>query len=202
MAARRLAVDIGFIVYNTLNYPNFSGAVRAARRRDQALGHGFLGFARRRALRMGGRETAVVDGLFAQRSNIALARPYPAMLLEILRFQKTAKADLAADAFGALTLGRMARRARLLASGFATAISCRWARRSGRCRREHAGLPGRRPSSRFCDNHKLLQWQRPTWRTVDGRQPRLCRGAAGQVPRQAAARRSGDAGRALGCRAS
>ena len=56
-------------------------------------------------------------------------------------------------------------------------IWCRWARRSGR-RRPPACWTSR-PASfvGFFDNHSLLQWQRPTWRTVERRQPRLCRGA-------------------------
>jgi predicted NAD/FAD-binding protein len=113
-----------------------------------------------------GRETKVLRGLFAQWRNIASPR-HILMLREILSFQKAAKADLAADAFGALTLGEWLGR-----RGFSTALRDRYIIPMGAA---IWSMPVSRmlhfPAASFfsfCDNHKLLDWQRPTWRTVEG----------------------------------
>lgn len=161
-----MAVDIGFIVYNTLNYPNLSGLFDWLGVETKASAMGFSVSLDQGRFEWAGRETTVVDGLFAQRSNIA-SPGHIGMLLEILRFQRIAKADLAADAFGSLTLGQwlaVRRFSKRLRDRYIVPMGAAiWSMPTASMLNFPAGS-----FLGFCDNHKLLQWQRPTWRTVEG----------------------------------
>lgn len=165
-SGKRLSVDTGFIVYNRLNYPHLSALFDWLDIPTQPSDMGFSVSLDGGRFEWAGRETSVVNGLFAQRRNLLSPR-HIGMLLEILRFQKAAKADLAAGAFDGLTLGDW-----LHGRGFSSDLRDRyiipmgaaiWSMPTADMLRFPAGS-----FFRFCDNHKLLEWQRPTWRTVTG----------------------------------
>ncbi len=91
-----LAVDIGFIVYNELNYPDLTAlfahlGVETVRKLHELCGDG-----RRRPLRVEGRRRQLVEtasGLFAQPRNL-LSPSYLWMLRDILTFNQQSIADL------------------------------------------------------------------------------------------------------------
>jgi predicted NAD/FAD-binding protein len=162
----RLAVDLGFIVYNPLNYPNLTALFERLDVPTQTADMGFSVSLDGGRYEWAGRDSRIFDGLFAQRSNLLSPR-HLRMLLEILRFQKAAKADIAAARFDGLTLG-----AWLTARGFSEHLRDRYVVPMGAA---IWSMPTARmldfPAEtflRFCDNHKLLEWHRPTWRTVTG----------------------------------
>ena len=88
-----IAVDTGFIVYNTLNYPNLTAMFDHLGVKTQASDMSFSVSIGRGEFEWVGRTHDVFTGLFAQRRNLVNPR-YLGMLLEILRFQKAAKRDL------------------------------------------------------------------------------------------------------------
>lgn len=156
-----VAVDTGFIVYNDATYPNlialFDHLGIESRATDMSfavsLDHGRFEYA--------------APGLFAQKRNVLRPR-FWSMLGEILRFYRTAPADLAAMSDPTLTLGDYLKR-----EGFSEAF-----------RDDHllpmAAAIWSSPAHtlmdypaeafiRFCGNHGLLKLiGRPQWRTVVG----------------------------------
>lgn len=99
--ARSIAVDTGFIVYNTHNYPNLTALFDhldvPTKWSDMSFGF---------SLGDGQMEYACdsIDKVFAQRRN-ALNPRYVWMFRDVLRFCKAAPADLAAKAVGNSSLG-------------------------------------------------------------------------------------------------
>ena len=164
---KTIAVDTGFIVYNTLNYPNLTAFFDWAGVETQASDMSFSVSADQGRFEWCGRDGgAVLAGLFAQKSN-ALSPSFLKMLLEIRRFQTIARADLAAGSIGAGSLADY-----LACNGFGE-----------RLRRDYlvpmgAAIWSTSPAAmldfpaqsfvEFFDNHCLLQWDRPKWRTVTG----------------------------------
>jgi uncharacterized protein len=113
-----------------------------------------------------GRTHDVFSGLFAQKRNIVNPR-YLGMLLEILRFQKAAKADLDAGRLAGLTLGEY-----ITAGRYSAYFRDRYIVPMGAA---IWSTPVERmlefPAENFIsffENHKLLHWDRPVWRTVVG----------------------------------
>ena len=162
-----VTVDTGFIVYNTLNYPNLSAFFDWAGVKTEASSMSFAVSANRGAFEWCGRDGRdVFSGLFAQKRNL-LSPTFLLMLRDILRFQKLARAERAAGTIGAGSLGDYLKR-----HGF-----------SGRLRDDYlvpmgAAIWSMSPKAMldfpaqsfvdFFDNHCLLQWDRPKWRTVTG----------------------------------
>jgi uncharacterized protein len=164
-----LAVDIGFIVYNELNYPDLTAlfdhlgvetvescmsfAVTADRGRFEWKGGG-----------ANWRETA--GGLFAQTRNL-LSPSYLWMLRDILRFNTQSVADYAAGRLAGLTLGEyfgLRKFApRLLTDYLAPMGAAIWSAPAG----EMLDFPAENFVA-FFNNHRLLQYDRPVWRTVKG----------------------------------
>ncbi len=101
---KRIAVDTGFIVYNTLNYPNLTAMFDHLGVETQGSDMSFSVSIGNGEFEWVGRTHEVLNGLFAQRRNIVNPR-YLGMLLEILRFQKSARNDLAAGRLAGLSLG-------------------------------------------------------------------------------------------------
>ena len=163
----RIAVDTGFIVYNTLNYPNLTAFFDWAGVATQQSDMSFSVSAGRGSFEWCGRDSgSVLGGLFAQKRN-AVSPGFLKMLLDIRRFQNTARADLAARTIGAGSLDSY-----LARHGFGE-----------RLRRDYlvpmgAAIWSTSPAAMmefpaesfiaFFDNHCLLQWNRPKWRTVTG----------------------------------
>ncbi|MFO1148792.1 MAG: FAD-dependent oxidoreductase [Alsobacter sp.] len=162
----RMAVDTGFIVYNEMNYPNLTMLFRLLGVQTQESDMSFAVSARGGGFEWCGRTYKVVDGLFAQRSNILSPR-YLGMLLEVLRFNKQAVRDSKAGALAGLSLQHYLTSRRF----------------SDRFRDDYlipmgAAIWSMSPQSMlafpaesfvaFFRNHHLLQWDRPVWRTVVG----------------------------------
>jgi uncharacterized protein len=163
---RMISVDTGFIVYNELNYPQFTAMLAYLGVATHASDMSFAFSARQGAFEWSGRTTQVFDGLFAQRSNLA-SPGFLKMLLEVLRFNRLAVADRAAGRLAGLSL--------------ADYIALR--RFSERFRDTYlvpmgAAIWSMSPAAMltfpaesfvaFFHNHHLLQWNRPVWRTVTG----------------------------------
>ena len=107
MTARRLAVDIGFIVYNELNYPDLTAlfAHLGVETVESCMSFAVTADTGRFEWKGGGNnwlETA--SGLFAQPRNL-LSPSYLWMLRDILTFNQQSVEDYAAGKLAGLTLG-------------------------------------------------------------------------------------------------
>ncbi len=159
-----LAVDTGFIVLNDQTYPLFQRFLTrlGVATRNAEMSFGFQ--CRQTGLVYAGND---LSGLFAQRSNL-VSPSFFRFLLEIARFSKQARKDLAAEKIPAVTLGEY------LAIGnyssymidnyllpMAAAI---WSTPTLRA----ADFPAA-AFLRFFSNHGLLSFRnRPQWQTVVG----------------------------------
>lgn len=161
-----ISVDTGFIVYNELNYPNLTALFKWAGVKTMASDMSFALSSDDGAFEWAGRHVAPLGGLFAQRKNL-LDPSFVRFLLGIRRFQQQAIRDVATGSIGDETLGRylterhVSNRVRddyIVPMGAAI-----WSMTPG----ETLDFPARAFMA-FFDNHKLLQWDRPRWRTVQG----------------------------------
>ncbi|MCA1971884.1 MAG: FAD-dependent oxidoreductase [Caenispirillum sp.] len=159
-----IPVDTGFIVYNTLTYPNLTALLDhlgvATHGTDMSFGV---------SIDAGRREYAgsTLPALFAQKRNILRPR-FWSMLRDLVRFYRDAPKLLAEPGADALTLGEFLDREgygepfltdHLLPMGAAI-----WSTAVEDMRAHPATA-----FIRFCDNHGLLKLTgRPQWRTVVG----------------------------------
>ena len=161
-SGRSIDVDTGFIVFNTLNYPNLTALFDhfAIDTFDTDMSFGFS--------LDGGLEWSSngLGGLFADPRN-ALDPGFLAMLRDVLRFNTRAPADLEAGRLFGLTLeaylrqlgmGDRFRHNYLLPMGAAI-----WSSTEA----EMAAYPAE-AFVRFFKNHRLMHATRPKWRTVKG----------------------------------
>ena len=164
-----LAVDIGFIVYNELNYPNLTAlfAHLGIETTASCMSFAVTADAGRFEWKGGGgswRETA--QGLFAQPRNL-LSPSYLWMLRDILTFNTQSVEDHAAGRLVGLTLGEYFRRRhfapRLLTDYLAPMGAAIWSAPAA----EMLDFPAENFVA-FFSNHRLLQYDRPVWRTVKG----------------------------------
>lgn len=162
-----IAVDTGFIVYNEKNYPNLTAMFAYLGVETQASDMSFSVSADRGRFEWCGRDGAgVVRGLFAQKRNL-LSPGFLAMLLEIRRFQNKALSDSRAGAVGEGSLGDYLDRhgfSRRLRDDYLVPMGAAIWSTSPKKMLEF-------PATSFIDffdNHCLLQWDRPQWRTVTG----------------------------------
>ncbi len=164
-----VAVDIGFIVYNELNYPELTKlfahlgvesvesdmtfAVTADRGRFEWKGGGSTWW-----------NTA--KGLFAQPRNL-LSPSFLWMLRDILTFNDKSVEDHAAGKLEGLSLGQYFKMRgfapRLLSDYLAPMGSAIWSSPAN----EILDFPAENFVAFFA-NHRLLQYDRPIWRTVKG----------------------------------
>lgn len=165
----QLAVDIGFIVYNELNYPDLTAlfAHLDIETVDSCMSFAVTADAGRFEWKGGGnnwRETA--RGLFAQPCNL-FSLSYLGMLRDILTFNTASVADYAAGRLKGLTLGRyFAERKfapRLLSDYLAPMGAAIWSAPAD----QMLDFPAENFVA-FFHNHRLLQYDRPVWRTVKG----------------------------------
>ena len=165
----QLAVDIGFIVYNELNYPDLTAlfAHLGVATVESCMSFAVTTDAGRFEWKGGGsnwRETA--RGLFAQRRNL-LSPSYLRMLRDILTFNTKSVEDHAAGRLAGLTLGDyFAERKfapRLLTDYLAPMGAAIWSAPAA----EMLDFPAENFVA-FFKNHRLLQYDRPVWRTVKG----------------------------------
>lgn len=161
-----LSVDTGFIVYNEINYPLLTSLFDHLGIATQASNMSFSLSADDGRFEWCGRSKKPVGGLFAQRSNL-FSPGYLRMLFEIVRFNRTALADLNAERLDGLSLGayleknRFSKKFRndyLLPMGAAI-----WSMST----QSMLNFPARSFIA-FFNNHHLLGFASPEWRTVVG----------------------------------
>src|SRR5580698_4583708 len=164
-----LSVDIGFIVYNELNYPDLTAlfAHLGVETVESCMSFAVTVDAGRFEWKGGGndwRETAL--GLFAQSKNL-LSPSYLWMLRDILKFNRQSIEDHATGRLAGLTLGEYFRlrkfAPRLLTDYLAPMGAAIWSAPAA----EMLDFPAENFVA-FFRNHRLLQYDRPVWRTVKG----------------------------------
>jgi predicted NAD/FAD-binding protein len=164
-----LAVDIGFIVYNELNYPDLTAlfAHLGVETVESCMSFAVTADAGRFEWKGGGNnwgETA--KGLFAQPRNL-LSPSYLWMLRDILTFNAKSTEDFAAGKLAGVTLGQYFKdrkfAPRLLTDYLAPMGAAIWSAPSS----EMLDFPAENFVA-FFNNHRLLQYDRPVWRTVKG----------------------------------
>ena len=164
-----VAVDIGFIVYNELNYPDLTAlfAHLGVETVESCMSFAVTADAGRFEWKGGGGTWAeTARGLFAQKRNL-LSPSYLRMLRDILRFNEQSVKDHASGALEGMSLGQY----------FA------WRKFAPRLLTDYLGPMGAAiwsapaeqifefPAENFVaffNNHRLLQYDRPVWRTVRG----------------------------------
>lgn len=160
---KHIAVDTGFIVYNELNYPNLTALFAQLGVATEASNMGFSVSLDQGRLEWSGES---LKTLFAQRRNL-LNPFFHAMWIDILRFNSFARRDLASGAargqslgvwLDARRLGKAFRENYLLPMGAAI-----WSTPAN----EMLAFPAESFLSFFA-NHKLIDFDRPQWRTVTG----------------------------------
>ncbi|MES0808723.1 FAD-dependent oxidoreductase [Roseibium sp. SCPC15] len=158
-----MSVDTGFIVYNELNYPNFTALLDHLGVASEVSDMSFALSADNGQLEWSGH---TLNALFAQRKNLVSPR-FLFMLRDIFRFNKQAVKDLQAGALEGETLGGYLDREGyssgfvndyLLAMGAAI-----WSTPINEMRDYPA-----ESFVAFFDNHRLLSFDRPLWRTISG----------------------------------
>ena len=156
-----LSVDVGFIVYNALNYPNLIGLFDALGVQTEASDMSFA------VSNPAGYEWAsTLKGIFAQKRNLFRPR-FHRFWRTILRFNDLARAELAADRIGNVSLGSWLHR-----HGFEQVFLDNYILPMGGAiwstpEAEMLDYPAR-SFFQFFENHRLMHKERPKWRTVSG----------------------------------
>ncbi len=165
----RIAVDIGFIVYNELNYPDLTALFGhlGVETRETCMSFAVSADAGRFEWKGGGGNwRQIMAGLFAQPQNL-LSPGYLSMLRDVLVFNRESVADCAAGRLAGLSLGEYCRRKkfspRLLPDYLAPMGAAIWSTPA----RDMQDFPAENFVA-FFRNHCLLQHDRPVWRTVTG----------------------------------
>ncbi|MBR0691301.1 FAD-dependent oxidoreductase [Bradyrhizobium manausense] len=164
-----VAVDIGFIVYNELNYPDLTAmfAHLGVETVGSCMSFAVSADGGRFEWRGGGNDwRATAAGLFAQASNL-LSPSFLRMLAEIPKFGRQSVEDLRNGRLSRLTLGDYFRQRefseRLLTDYLAPMGAAIWSAPT----KEILDFPAENFVA-FFDNHRLLHYARPVWRTVKG----------------------------------
>lgn len=159
-------VDTGFIVYNELNYPNLTQLFSHLGVETQPAPMSFSVSVDGGAFEWAAQAGSKLNGVFAQRRNI-VSPAHLRMLGDIWRFSRNAVIDLAQGGLADLSLGEYLDRGSfgarfrndyLLAMGAAI-----WSTPVERM----LDFPAETFVS-FFENHRLLSFKRPVWRTVTG----------------------------------
>jgi predicted NAD/FAD-binding protein len=181
-----MAVDIGFIVYNELNYRDLTAlfAHLGVETRESCMSFAVTADAGRFEWKgCGGNWRETAKGLFAQPRNL-LSLSYLRMLRDILTFNTKSVEDFSAGRLKDLTLAEyFAWRKfapRLLTDYLAPMGAAIWSAPADQMMQ----FPAENFVA-FFSNHRLLQYDRPIWRTVKGGSRRyvekLLSGLAGQL---------------------
>lgn len=162
-------VDIGFIVFNELNYPKLTALFRHldVETIETCMSFSVSADAGRFEWRGGGANVyQTASGLFAQRRNL-LSPSYLRMLVEAQRFNQQSVTDLRAGSLAGLTLGEYFRSrayaSRLMTDYLAPMGAAIWSSPP----HQILSFPAENFVT-FFDNHRLLHLDRPRWRTVKG----------------------------------
>ncbi len=161
-----IPVDTGFIVYNENNYPEFKALLAHLNVATHASDMSFALSVDGGRFEWCGRDKNPINGLFAQRKNL-FSPSYLKMLLEILRFNKLALADLSAGRLDDGSLGRY-----LLANGFSARFRDDYLLPMGAAiwsmsTQSMLNFPVKSFIT-FFNNHHLLQYNGHQWRTITG----------------------------------
>lgn len=155
------AVDLGFIVYNAMNYPNLIAFFDELGVETQASDMSFAV-----SDPAGWEWASTLPGLFAQKRNL-LNPDFHRFWQTILKFNNTARAELTAGLVAETSLGAWLdrhtydetfRKNYILPMGAAI-----WSTPE----REMLNYPAQ-SFFQFFDNHRLMHKERPKWRTVTG----------------------------------
>ena len=164
-----IAVDIGFIVYNELNYPDLTAMFDhlGVATRESCMSFAVTADSGRFEWKGGGDNwRQLTAGLFAQPQNL-LSPSYLWMLRDILTFNRESVQDYAAGRLTGMSLGEYFRRKkfspRLLSDYLAPMGAAIWSTPA----RDMLDFPAENFVA-FFSNHCLLQYNRPVWRTVTG----------------------------------
>jgi predicted NAD/FAD-binding protein len=164
-----IAVDTGFIVFNELNYPNFTQLLAHLNVETVASSMSFALSADNGRFEWKGGGTglaSMLNGLFAQPSNL-LSPSFLRMLGDIGRFNEISVRDLREGRLAGLSLGEYFNRtgcsARLLLDYLVPMGGAIWSTSAD----EMLNFPAENFVA-FFDNHRLLHYGRPIWRTVKG----------------------------------
>ena len=164
-----IPVDIGFIVYNELNYPDLTALLAHLNVEtvQSCMSFAVTADAGRFEWKGGGDtwpETA--KGLFAQKRNL-LSPSYLWMLRDILSFNDTSVKDYADGVLQGLSLGAYFKMRgfapRLLSDYLAPMGAAIWSAPADRI----LEFPAENFVA-FFSNHRLLQYDRPKWRSIKG----------------------------------
>lgn len=157
----QVSVDLGFIVYNELNYPNLVGLFGELGVPTEMSDMSFSV-----SDPQGWEWASTLPGMFAQKRNL-LNPEFHRFWTTILKFNNTARADLANGLIPEVSLGSWLdhhnyseafRRNYVLPMGAAI-----WSTPE----REVLNYPAQ-SFFQFFDNHRLMHRERPKWRTVSG----------------------------------
>ena len=164
-----IPVDIGFIVYNELNYPDLTAlfAELGVQTVESCMSFSLSADAGRFEWKGGGDNWLdTARGLFAQPGNL-LSPSYLRMLREILVFNARCVEDQAKGRLTGLSLGEYFRRRnyapQLLTDYLGPMGAAIWSAPAA----EMMNFPAENFVA-FFNNHRLLQYDRPVWRTVKG----------------------------------
>ncbi len=164
-----IAVDIGFIVYNELNYPDLTAMFDhlGVTTRESCMSFAVTADGGRFEWKGGGDNwRQLTAGLFAQPRNL-FSPSYLWMLRDILTFNRESVQDYAAGELTGMSLGEYFRRKnfspRLLSDYLAPMGAAIWSTPA----RDMLDFPAENFIA-FFSNHCLLQYERPVWRTVSG----------------------------------
>lgn len=156
-----LSVDVGFIVYNGLNYPNLIGFFDALGVETEASDMSFA------VSNPDGYEWAsTLNGIFAQRSNFFRPK-FHKFWRTILKFNDLAREELLAGKIDDVSLGSWLRK-----QGFDQVFLDNYILPMGGAiwstpEAEMLEYPAR-SFFQFFENHRLMHKERPKWRTVAG----------------------------------
>ena len=156
-----LSVDVGFIVYNALNYPNLIGFFDALGVATEASDMSFA------VSNPDGYEWAsTLNGIFADRSNFFRPK-FHKFWRTILKFNDLARTELEAGKIDDISLGFW-----LQKHGFKQDFLDNYILPMGGAiwstpEDEMLGYPAR-SFFQFFENHRLMHKERPKWRTVTG----------------------------------
>ncbi|MDJ0922305.1 MAG: FAD-dependent oxidoreductase [Henriciella sp.] len=156
-----IAVDVGFIVYNGLNYPNLIGFFDAI---GAATEPSDMSFAVSNP--QGFEWASTLKGIFAQRKNLLRPR-FHRFWRTILRFNDLAREELEHDRIDDITLGFWLQKhgfeGDFLENYILPMGGAIWSTPEA----EMLNYPAR-SFFQFFENHRLMHKERPKWRTVSG----------------------------------
>ena len=164
-----VSVDTGFIVYNELNYPDFTALLShlGVETVESCMSFAVTADGGRFEWKGGGDKwLATAKGLFAQPRNL-LSPSFLWMLNDILKFNESSVEDYAAGRLRGLSLGQYFKlrgfAPRLLSDYLAPMGAAIWSAPADRI----LDFPAENFVA-FFSNHRLLQYDRPVWRSIKG----------------------------------